>query len=127
MLEKPFDTFRVEKHTGEYKDFGSNSDYPLKGVTYPVDYGYIKGFTGEDGADLDIFLGSEGSIYGYIKVMRPELENGEHKFYLNVTDDEERGILREFAPVLLGHGRFKNFDELKAAIEPFRNSLTASS
>jgi len=42
-LPKPFDTFCVECHAGERKDFGlsPNSTYPLTGVTYPVDYGEI--------------------------------------------------------------------------------------
>lgn len=121
MLEQPFNTFHVEKYAGEYKDFGSNSDYPLRGVTYPVDYGYIEGFVGEDGANLDVFVGTEGTLYGYIKVMRPELKDGEHKFYLNVTDEEEHAILRQFAPVLLEHGRFQSFEQLQIAVEPYKN------
>lgn len=120
-LQPPFDTFRIEKHAGEYKDFGNpESDYPLKGVTYPVDYGDISDFTGEDGANLDIFMGRTGTLFGYIKVFRPELPDGEHKFYLYVSDDEESSILKEFQPVLVDHGKFASLDELLLAIEPFR-------
>lgn len=122
-LEPPFNTFRLEKHAGEYKDFGVSADssYPLRGVTYPVDYGDIEGYQGEDGANLDIFMGREGTISGYLKVMRPELPDGEHKFYVNLTEDEEAAVLKEFAPVILEHGRFKNTDELTVAIQPFQN------
>ncbi len=117
MKLNPFDGFRVEKKAGDYKDFG---DYPLKGVTYPVDYGDIEGYLGEDGANLDVFMGAHGSNSGYIKVSRPELADGEHKFYLKVTDDEERMILEQFAPVLIASHRFETDDELQAAIEPFK-------
>lgn len=55
-LQPPFDTFKIEKHAGEYKDFGASEDYPLKGVTYPVDYGDIQGYVAEDGANLDLFV-----------------------------------------------------------------------
>ncbi|MGB4768133.1 MAG: hypothetical protein WBP22_02640 [Candidatus Saccharimonas sp.] len=119
-LEKPFDTFRVEKKAGEYKDFGTaNSDYPLKGVTYPVDYGDIEGYTGEDGANLDLFVG-DGSIDGYFIVYRPELENGEHKFYLNLTEEEEASVLAEFAPVITEQNRFESYADLLSAIEAFK-------
>ena len=120
MSSNPFDSFRVEKEAGEYKDFGDVGDYPLKGVTYPVSYGDIKGYTGEDGADLDVFMGREGKICGYIKVFRPELTDGEHKFYLKVTENEERAILEQFALVIVSSHRFESEDELYAAIEPFK-------
>lgn len=121
-LPQPFDTFRVEKHAGEYKDFGNvGSDYPLRGVTYPVDYGDIEGYTAEDGANLDLFVGKDGEFCGYITVFRPELPNGEHKFYVQLTEGEEQAVLREFAPVLLEHSRFKTIQNLVAAIEPFRD------
>lgn len=120
-LPPPFDTLRIEKHAGEYKDFGNpESDYPLKGVTYPVDYGDIDGYLGEDGANLDVFMGYSGTIFGYIKVFRPELPNGEHKFYLYLTEDEERAILKEFGPVILKNDRFKSIDELTQAVKPFK-------
>lgn len=121
-MNEPFDSFRLEKRAGEYKDFGTGptNPYPLKGVTYPVDYGDIPGYIGEDGADLDIFLGKDGSINGYIVVDRPELPAGEHKFYVNVTDVEEQKILEEFKPVLLSSGRFDSREDLITALRPFK-------
>lgn len=56
-MTAPFNTFKIEKKAGEYKSFaGLNDDYPLKGVTYPVDYGDITGYTGQDGANLIYLL-----------------------------------------------------------------------
>lgn len=120
-LQKPFDTFRIEKRAGEYKDFATaNTDYPLKGVTYPVDYGDIEGYLGEDGANLDLFLGS-GHLHGYFVVFRPELKNGEHKFYLNLTNEEEAAVLAQFAPVITEQNRFDTYEDLVKAVEPFRS------
>lgn len=121
-IPSPFDTFRLEKRAGEYKDFGVKVDspYPLKGVTYPVDYGDIEGYVGEDGCNLDIFKGNHGHIYGFIKVFRPELTDGEHKFYIWLTDDEESRLLKEFQPVILANGRYGTYEELLKALEPFK-------
>ena len=121
-LPAPFDTFRLEIEPGHHKDFGLADDdpYPLRGVTYPVAYGDIPGFTGEDGADLDVFVGS-GELYGYMKVWRDDTPNGEHKFFVNVTESEEAGILDQFGPVMTEHGRFNSFDELLAAVKPFQS------
>jgi hypothetical protein len=121
QLHPPFNTFRLEKHAGEYKDFEVPEDdpYPLKGVTYPVDYGDIPGYVGEDGDDLDVFVGS-GSLSGYLWVSRPDIEVGEHKFYVQLTEDEEAAVLKEFGPVVLATGRLDTFEALLAAIEPFK-------
>lgn len=123
-LDPPFDTFRVEKHAGEYKDFGNADDttYPLKGVTYPVDYGDIEGYTTEDGANLDLFVGVDGGACGFFRVFRPELPDGEHKFYINLTEEEEASVLEQFAPVIIERGRFDTVSELIGAIQQFKNS-----
>ena len=122
MLPKPFDSFRVEKQAGERKDFGlpENSTYPLKGVTYPVNYGEIEGYIAEDGALLDVFMGTDGDLNGFIVVARPEIDGGEHKFYLHLTDEEEQAVLKEFEPVLMEHGRFESVEALIHAIKPFK-------
>ena len=123
-LLPPFDTFRLEKHAGEYKDFHLLTDdpYPLRGVMYPVDYGDIPGYVGEDGADLDIFVGN-GLLNGFIKVGRPDTNDGEHKFYVNLTEEEESAILKEFSPVLQQSKRFETFNDLLAAIKPFEKQV----
>ncbi len=123
-LPKPFNTFRLEKKAGEYKDFGVAADdtYPLKGVTYPVNYGDISGYTGEDTHPLDIFVGESGDLFGYFCVDRPDVEGGkEHKFYLYLTLEEEQAVFDAFQPVLLDHGRYASLEELRQAMEPFKD------
>lgn len=88
----------IENPKGTYKSFDSD-DYPLKGVTYPVDYGSISGYVGEDGNDLDIFVGS-GSIYGYIVVWRLDVPT-ETKMFMNLTKKELSEIKDQFGPVLV--------------------------
>lgn len=127
-LNPPFDTFRIEKYAGEYKDFGlpPESTYPLRGVHYAVDYGDIEGYVGEDGANLDIFVG-QGTVNGFFRVFRPELPDGEHKFYVGLSEDEEKSVLAEFGPVIIEQGRFERYDEFLAAIEKFKVRVTEGS
>jgi len=70
-----------------------------QGVTYPVDYGCIDGYKGEDEAELDIFVGS-GHKNGYIKVWRLDVPE-ETKFFIKLTDEELNDVLQVFKPVLL--------------------------
>lgn len=123
-LPEPFDTFRLEMKPGDYKDFhvAEGDPYPLKGVSYPVSYGDITGYTGEDTHPLDVFIGEDGDLYGYFCVSRPDVEGGkEHKLYLNLTTEEERAVFDAFRPVLLDHARYDTIEELKAAMEPFKD------
>ena len=122
MNTSPLDTFQLEKRAGEFKDFEVPDDnpYPLKGVTYPVSYGDIEGYYGEDGDKLDIFLGESGDKYGYIKVERPDFEGGEHKFYARLTDEEAQAVQDAFAPVILEHVALQSEADFVQAIEPFR-------
>ena len=94
----------IENPKGTYKSFQTEGDpvwekYPLKGMTYPVDYGSIEGYVGEDGADLDIFVGT-GDLSGYIKVSRMDVPE-ETKFFTHVSDEEIESIKKAFQPVLL--------------------------
>lgn len=89
----------IENSAGSYRDFETEGDpiwngYPLKGVTYPVQYGYIEGYTSEDGQDLDIFVGS-GESDGYIVVRRLDVPL-ETKFFMNCTHDEIKKINEVF-------------------------------
>lgn len=107
----------IENPKGTYKSFEIEDDpvwkdYPLKGVTYPVDYGYIEGYEGEDGADLDIFVGT-GDIYGSIKISRMDVPE-ETKFFAKVTEEELKSILEEFKPVILSSTVLSEEDFLEA-------------
>ena len=56
----------IENLRGSYKKFADTlEEYPILGVTFPVHYGYIDGYIGEDTHDLDVFVGS-GEIHGII-------------------------------------------------------------
>jgi hypothetical protein len=46
----------IENLKGSKKEFGKN--YPIPVMTYPVDYGYLPGYTAQDDADLDFFKGT---------------------------------------------------------------------
>lgn len=93
----------IENPKGTYKSFEIENDpvwkdYPLSGVTYPVDYGYIEGYQSEDGQDLDVFKGS-GNLNGYIKVWRYDVPI-ETKIIMNVTQEEWDEIVKTFEPVI---------------------------
>ncbi len=70
-------------------------------------------------------MGDGGGVHGFIIVARPELPNGEHKFYVGLTEDEEASVLHEFAPVLLGHGRYASVEALTDDIQTFRVAPTS--
>ncbi|MBI3632249.1 MAG: hypothetical protein HY225_02275 [Candidatus Vogelbacteria bacterium] len=94
----------IENPKGSYKSFEVEGDpvweqYPLKGVTYPVDYGYIEGYMGEDGAELDIFVGT-GNKFGHIKIWRTDVPE-ETKFYAKLMEGELARVIEIFKPVLI--------------------------
>ncbi|MGF7229671.1 MAG: hypothetical protein ACQR33_06875 [Candidatus Saccharibacteria bacterium] len=121
-LPAPLDTIFIEMQRGDYKDFGSASDYPLKGVTFASEYGYLPGFTGEDGVELDFFVGSRANgLCGSFTVFRPELKDGEHKFYIAMTEDELTETLEEYKPVILKHEPLQDVRELLREIQGFKN------
>ena len=93
----------IENLEGSYRDFElpPGSSYPLKGVTYPVDYGYIQGYIAEDGVELDVFLGAhENGLLGYIQVDRGS-NPAESKVFINVSNKNIDAICAAFKPVLL--------------------------
>lgn len=120
-LLEPFNAIVIEAPKGTYRDFGSSRDYPLKGVTYPVDYGYLPGYMGEDKADLDFFVGEvPGGLSGLIRVLRPDTENGETKFFMAVTEEDIIAICEAFKPVMLECKTFQHNNQLFKAIEVFK-------
>jgi len=123
MIDPTKFRIKIENPKGSYKSFETEGDpvwssYPLKGVTYPVDYGFIDGYTGEDGAELDIFVGSS-SLDGYIVVWRLDVPT-ETKFFINVSTDELNLIKKEFGPVLR-EVKVLNTDEFEMKIAKFKN------
>lgn len=113
----------IENPKGSYKDFETKGDpvwgnYPLEGVTYPVDYGYIDGYKSEDGHDLDVFVGS-GNQVGYIKVWRYDVPE-ETKIILNCTAGEVEQILATFKPALVHHEIFTTKADWLKTLEKFK-------
>ncbi len=105
----------IENKRGTYKKFADSlEEYPILGVTFPTEYGYIKGYASEDGHDLDVFVGS-GKLVGFIKMKRDDFPSGiETKTFLNVSEKELEEIKKACAPVL---GDVKIFAEEKEFLE----------
>jgi len=106
----------IENQKGSYKSFEIKNDplwenYPISGVTYPVDYGYIEGYKSEDGHDLDVFVGS-GKLNGYIKIWRCDVPI-ETKFITNVTEEEWNEIVKIFSPVIKEQKLFEKDSEFQ--------------
>lgn len=115
----------IENPKGSYKSFEIENDpvwkdYPLKGVTYPVDYGYIEGYKSEDNHDLDVFIGT-GDLNGYLKVWRYDVPI-ETKFALGVTEGEWLRIEGEFKPVLKESRLFEDLASLMETLSKFKKN-----
>ncbi len=123
-LPAPLNTFIVDLPANQYKDFGlpPDSNYPLKGVTYPVDYGFLPGHMGEDSHELDLFVGNDiNGLCGTVLVDRGEDMPNEHKFFVALNENELQKILDELKPVLISHDKLDSTEKLLSQIEQFRN------
>ena len=133
QASSPFDSFQLEKRRGEYKQFVDPNDttsvfkdYPLKGVTYPTDYGYLPDYLGEDDAELDVFKGT-GNNNGYIKVRRPDVKGGlETKLLYNLKKRELANVLKAFQPVLEGKPTHLSQEQLLNLLANFKQQKQAA-
>lgn len=123
-LPKPLNTFVIDVPKNTYYDFelAPDSTYPIKGVTYPVDYGNIPGYTAEDGHELDLFVGTdcEGKS-GYIIVDRGEHIPNEKKFFVGLTSSNLEDVLSELQPVLIESKEVAPATELLRMIEEYKD------
>jgi len=126
QLPEPLNNFVIDVPANEYYDFElpADSTYPLRGVTYPVDYGHIDGYTGEDGHELDLFIGTnpEG-IIGYVLVFRGSDRPNEHKFVIGLTEQEWQTVQDELKPVLKSSGQFPDPNSLLDAIKKYKDAV----
>ncbi|MBN1249175.1 MAG: inorganic pyrophosphatase [Anaerolineae bacterium] len=67
--------------------------YPT--AIYPLDYGYLFGTAGGDGAAVDVWIGSNPSrgITGIVCTIDSDLRDAEIKVLLGCTPDEMRTVL----------------------------------
>jgi inorganic pyrophosphatase len=91
----------IENLRGSYKKFADTiEEYPILGVTFPVHYGYIDGYIGEDTHDLDVFVGS-GDVHGIMRVNRDDVVGGiETKMIIYVTEAEYQAIEEAYKLVI---------------------------
>ncbi len=113
----------IENPKGSYKSFEIENDpvwrdYPLKGVIYPVDYGYIAGYKSEDNHELDIFVGT-GNLNGYIKVWRYDIPI-ETKFIIDVSEKEWREIITIYGSIIKEQKFFETEEELKTCLNNYK-------
>ena len=62
---------------------------------YPVDYGYLAGTTGGDGAGIDVWVGSKrpATVSGVVCTVDSRKRDAEVKILLGCTHEEEAEIL----------------------------------
>jgi hypothetical protein len=124
QLPEPLTSFIIDVPAHHYYDFelSPESTYPLRGVTYPVDYGHINGYTAEDGHELDLFVGnSADGLAGVVLVDRGTNTPNEHKFYVALSAEEVTGIISQLKPVLISHQELATTKDLLANIEQFKD------
>jgi len=122
-LPKPLDSFVVENPTGSYKDFqlAEDDDYPLRGVEFFANYGYLPGFTGEDGHDLDLFVGdAENGECGFFIVWRNDAPK-EHKFYVNMSEEQLNKTLNAYSKVLVSQESLPDVNTVIVSIDSFKS------
>jgi NTP pyrophosphatase (non-canonical NTP hydrolase) len=110
----------IENPKGSKKEFGKN--YPIPVMTYPVDYGYLPGYTAQDDADLDFFKGTaqKDGLHGSFDVWRPDVKGElETKFYTGATELERDQILKAFQKVIRGTPKSYISNDLMEAIKHF--------
>lgn len=124
QLPEPLNQFVLDIPANQYYDFElpPGSAYPLKGVTYPVDYGHIPGYTAEDGHELDLFVGNDlDGESGYVLVDRGETMPNEHKFYVGLSKEEVEEVARQLEPVLVERKSLISLTDLLEAIKWYKD------
>lgn len=127
----PF-VFKIDRPKGFKKEW-PQADGSVKKYTYPVDYGYFVGHTGEDEEGLDAFVGDdpEGKIECFLK-MKPSEENeaelvpDETKFLIGLSKDEREKVMGLYRPREVTElQEFKDFYELVDKLSEFRDKKAA--
>jgi len=127
----PFE-FKLDRPKGFKKEWPQD-DGSVKKYTYPVDYGYFIGHTGEDDEGLDAFIGDdpEGKIESFLKMKPGEdgeaLVPDETKFLIGLTSAERKKVLGLYQPEeIVGLREFGDVYELVAVLNAFRDRKAAA-
>lgn len=134
FLKTAFDTkkwgpfvFEIDRPKGFKKEW-TLPDGSVKKYTYPVDYGYFVGHTGEDEEGLDAFVGSdpEGKIECFLKLKPAENGEGlvpdETKFLVGLSDEERKKVMALYKPEEVTNLReFEDVYELLETLGEFRD------
>lgn len=78
-------------------DRPSGSTHPrFPGLVYPLDYGYLAGTSGADGAEIDLWIGSQGAgqITGILCTVDLLKKDSEMKVLFGCTEDDVQRILQ---------------------------------
>ena len=104
--------------------------------TYPVDYGYLPGHKGEDGEDLDFFVGSQadkgwhGSFHKKKHEFSPEGQRtgrtlpDETKYFAGLSPEEHSEVLKMFdgpSGLVSNHRFFSSVPGLQGALARHRD------
>ena len=128
--------FKIDRPAGFRKSF-QNPDGTQDHLHYTADYGYIPGHVGEDGEDLDIFVGDNpNGFHGSFHKGKTEWENGkrtgrilpdETKFYAGLSKEQRDHLFSPgmFARVASDHKSYKSLDHLMKAVSPYRVKTAA--
>lgn len=123
--------FKIDRPAGFRKAF-LNPDGTHSHLHYTADYGYIPGHVGEDGEDLDIFVGDDPHGYhGSFHKGKHEWEGSkrtgrvlpdETKFFAGLSKEQRDHLFSPgmFGPIASDHKSFATVDDLMKAVAPFR-------
>ena len=113
--------FKIDRPKGFVKTW-KQPDGSEKKYTYPVDYGYLIGHTGEDKEGLDFFVGDDPSapIESYMKLF-PDGSEDETKFMIGLTSDERKKVMSLYKKgELIDHRKYKDVYELVTHLKTFK-------
>lgn len=112
--------FRIDRPKGYTKKWSATRQW-----TYPVDYGYLPRYHGEDGEALDFFVGDkeDGCLECFQKLKKNDDGKyvlDETKFLVGLTDEEREKIYRFYGNETGKRTTFSDWEELMAYAQKFK-------
>ncbi len=119
----PF-TFAIDRPKGTVKEWPQPTG-GVKRFVYPVDYGFLRRHTGEDGEGLDFFVGDDpkGHLESFQKLKRGEdgrLRLDETKFLVGVNDRDRETIYELYNTEVWHRKVYSTWAELARDLPKFR-------